>query len=158
MLRGLRTDHRVPLRPARKALDYAERELGIERPLLSTKLQAAAGELFMEHYGSLIPLSRAGQIALRQVFEAHLKRVEWDAGNFPVRLYPFVSSNVPSEPRSVAIDPGIAFGRPIIPSRGVSTEALAARVDAGEPVADVAADYRLTVAEVEQAILFEHAA
>lgn len=158
VLRGLRIDHRVQLRTARKALDYAKRELKIERLLLDKQLQAAAGELFTERYGTLIQLSRAGQIALKQVFDAHLQRVEWDEWQFPVRLYPFMSSSVPSEPKSVAIDPGIAFGRPIMPSRGITTEVLAARVDAGEDIGDVAADYKLTVAEVEQAILYERAA
>jgi uncharacterized protein (DUF433 family) len=158
VLRGLRIDHRVQLRTARKALDYAKRELGIDRLLLDKQLQAAAGELFTERYGTLIQLSRAGQIALKQMFDAHLQRVEWDEWQFPVRLYPFMSSSVPSEPKSVAIDPGIAFGRPIVPSRGITTEVLAARIDAGEDVEDVAADYKLSVAEVEQAILYEHAA
>jgi uncharacterized protein (DUF433 family) len=158
VLRGLRIDHRVQLKTARKALDYAKRELGIDRLLLDKQLQAAAGELFTERYGTLIQLSRAGQIALKQVFDAHLQRVEWDEWQFPVRLYPFMSSSVPSEPKSVAIDPGIAFGRPIVPSRGITTEVLAARIDAGEDIEDVAADYKLSVTEVEQAILYERAA
>jgi uncharacterized protein (DUF433 family) len=158
VLRGLRIDHRVQLKTARKALDYAKQELGVERPLLDKKFQAAAGELFTERYGTLIQLSRAGQIGLRQVFDAHLHRVEWDEWQFPVRLYPFMSSSVPSELKSVAIDPGIAFGRPIVPSRGITTEVLADRIDAGEDIEDVVADYKLSVAEVEQAILYERAA
>ena len=36
-------------------------------------------------------VSASGQLAMRHVLEAHLKRVEWDERQFPVRLYPFVS-------------------------------------------------------------------
>jgi uncharacterized protein (DUF433 family) len=41
---------------------------------------------------------------------------------------------------------------------GVSTQAIAGRLDAGESVSDVAADYDLTPAEVEQAAVYERAA
>jgi uncharacterized protein (DUF433 family) len=41
---------------------------------------------------------------------------------------------------------------------GISTAAIAGRIDAKEPAAEVAADYDLTVEEVEQAVLCERAA
>ena len=41
---------------------------------------------------------------------------------------------------------------------GVSTAAIADRIDARELAADVATDYDLTVEEVEQAVLYERAA
>lgn len=43
-------------------------------------------------------------------------------------------------------------------SKGVSTSAIVGRIDAGETVADIAADYDLGRSEVEQAILYERAA
>jgi uncharacterized protein (DUF433 family) len=58
----------------------------------------------------------------------------------------------------ITIDPTIAFGRPIIDSRGVSTETIAARINAGEDAASVAADYGLSEAKVEQAVVYERAA
>ena len=42
--------------------------------------------------------------------------------------------------------------------RGVSTATIAERIDAGESVEDVAADYDLGQAEIEQAALYERAA
>jgi uncharacterized protein (DUF433 family) len=158
VLWGLRADHRVSIRAVRQAIDYAERQLSIPRLLLSKELCASAGELFLDRYGQLIELSASRQIAMKQIFEAHLRRVEWDEHQFPIRLYPFMPADSASGPRSIAIDPGIAFGRPIVLGRSITTEVLANRVDAGESVAEVAADYDLSVAEVEQAIVYERAA
>ncbi|HET9065499.1 MAG TPA: DUF433 domain-containing protein [Gemmatimonadales bacterium] len=158
VLWGLRTDHRVPIKAVREALDFAERELGIERLLLRKELCTSARQLFLDKYGELIELSPSHQFAMKQIFDSHLQRVEWDEWQFPVRLFPFMSSEVaPSEP-SITIDPGIAFGRPTLRGRGITTEVLADRIDAGESIEEVAADYGIAVAEVEQAILYERAA
>lgn len=157
VLRSLRTDHGVSLKAMREAVAYAERKLDIKRLLLRNELRTDAGRLFLDRYGELIELSASGQLAMRKVFEEHLKRVEWDEWQFPVRLYPFVSADTLA-PRTIAIDPKIAFGRPIVARAGVSTAAIAGRIDASEPAADVATDYELTVEEVEQAVLYERAA
>jgi len=157
VLRSLRTDHGVSLKDMREALAYAERTLRIDRLLLRKELRTDAGRVFLDRYGQLIELSASGQLAMRKVFEEHLKRVEWDEWKFPVRLYPFVSGDTQSI-RTIAIDPKIAFGRPIVARAGISTGAIAGRIDAREPAAEVAADYDLTVEEVEQAVLYERAA
>lgn len=158
VLRALRTDHGVSVRAVRKALSIAENELKIDRLLLSKELLAGAGKLFLGRYGELVELSASGQIAMRQVLEAHLKRVEWDKWQYPVRLYPFLSSEGHAADRPIAIDPAIAFGRPIVLSRGITTATIVERIDAGETVASLAADYDLTDAAIEQAILYERAA
>ncbi len=158
VLRSLRTEHGVPVKALRSALAYAEKELSIERLLLRPELRAEAGKVFLDRYGQLIELTASGQLAMKQLFEEHLKRVEWDEAKFPVRLYPFLSAASPSEARPIVIDPRIAFGRPVVQRTGVSTLAIAERIDAGESVEDVAADYDLGPSEVEQAILYERAA
>ena len=158
VLRSLRTEHGVSVKALRSALAYAEKALHIERLLLRPELRADAGKVFLERYGELIELSASGQLAMRRLLEEHLKRVEWDASKFPARLYPFVSPIAPSEERLIAIDPRIAFGRPVLLRRGVSTSAIADRIDAGETVEDIATDYDLGPAEIEQAALYERAA
>ena len=57
-----------------------------------------------------------------------------------------------------AIDAAIAFGRPVVVRMGIGTGTIAERIDAGEKVIDVAADYGLSEVEVEQAVLYERAA
>ena len=157
VLRSLRTEHGVAIREVRKAIKYAERELNIERLLLNKALSTHAGQVFLDQYGKLISLTASGQLALRIMFEEHLKRVEWDNWQFPVRLYPYVSAE-PTSARPIAIDPSIAFGRPIVLRMGVSTGAIAGRIDAGETVADLAEDYDLKPEEIEEAVLYERAA
>ena len=41
---------------------------------------------------------------------------------------------------------------------GVSTNAITERLDAGESVVELAEDYGLTAAEIEEAVLYERAA
>jgi uncharacterized protein (DUF433 family) len=74
-----------------------------------------------------------------------------------VRLYPFLSAATPSDARPIVINPHIAFGRPVLESKGISTSAIVERIDAGESVEDVANDYALGPTEIEQAILCERA-
>lgn len=158
VLRSLRTEHGVSMDALRKAIGVAQRELKVERLLLSPDLRTHAGRVLLDRYGQLIELNASGQLAMRRLFEEHLARVEWDEWKFPVRLYPFPSREVPRSDRPIAIDPGIAFGRPVILARGVTTGAIVERIDAGESAADVAQDYDLSEADVEEAVLYERAA
>ena len=158
VLRSLRTEHGVSVKELRRALTYAEKTLGIDRLLLRSELRTGAGKVFLDRYGELIDLTASGQLAMRKLFEEHLKRIEWDSSRFPVRLYPFLSASAPSADRPIVIDPRIAFGRPVVVSRGIATSTIAERVDAGESVADIATDYDLAQSEIEQAVVYERAA
>ncbi len=157
VLRSLRTEHGVSIKALREAVAYAEKSLNVERLLLSKELRTEAGRVFLERYGELLELSASGQLAMRRLFDEHLKRVEWDERQFPIRLYPFVSSEMVSD-KPIAIDPAVAFGRPIVLRAGISTATIADRIDAGERVSELAADYGLTETEIEQAVLYERAA
>lgn len=161
VLRALRVDGDgrkggASIRAIRDALDYAERELGIERLLLRRDLLTDRAHLFLDHLGQLINLSRSGQIAMREVLEDHLRRVERDEAGLPIRLYPF--GQKPGDAPVIAIDPAIGFGRPIVGRRGIATQVLVERIDAGEELPEVAEDYGLTPDEVREAIVYERAA
>ena len=158
VLRALRTEHGVSVPSLRKAIRYAERELGIDKLLLRQDLQTDAGRMFLRRYGKLIDLSNSGQLAMESVLQAHLRRVEWNADALPIRLYPFLTAEATGDARPIAIDPTIAFGRPVVQRVGVSTRTIADRLDAGESPTEIGVDYGLTTAEIEQAVLYEHAA
>lgn len=158
VLRSLRTEHGVSIHALREALGYAEKQLNIRRLLLSDELRTHAGRLLVDRYGALIDLSASGQLAMRKMLEEHLTRVEWDEWQFPVRLYPCTSGALRGTERPIAIDANVAFGRPVLARVGVSTRAIAERLDAGESVSDLVADYALTQSEIEQAVLYERAA
>ena len=158
VLRSLRTDHGISITALRQALSYVEQSYKIERLMLRKELRTDAGRVLLDRYGQLIELSASGQLAMRQLLEDHLKRVVWDEWQFPFRLYPFLSVEATSAAKPIAIDPMIAFGRPVVIHAGVSTAAIVERIDANETVEEVAADYDLRVSEIEQAVLFERAA
>jgi uncharacterized protein (DUF433 family) len=138
----------------RAALDYAADELKIQRLLLSRELMADAGSVFIERLGQLIDLSRSGQIAMKEMLDGHLSRIQWE----PIRLFPVVAARGLSGPRIVGIDPQVSFGRPFIVGKGVRTSTIVERLDAGEDREAVAADYGLEDFEIDEAILYERAA
>lgn len=151
VLRTLRTQHAVRLEDIRRALDYAERELGIERLLIHPQLKTTGGDLFIERYGQLISLNRSGQVALKEVLRNALTRIEWEE-SLPARL--FLSIPTREERKSIYVDPRIHFGRPSV--GGVETRVIAARVDAGEDPRELAEDYGLPLDEVMDALVFEN--
>lgn len=158
VLRSLRTDHGVKMDALRRAIAYSEKQLKIDRLLLSSDLRTDAGKLLLDRYGELIDLSASGQVAMRHLFKVHLARVEWDTNKFPIRLYPVLSGDVVTADRPVSIDPALAFGRPVLVAGGITTSAIAERLDAGESVEELAADYDLTIGAIEEAALYERAA
>jgi uncharacterized protein (DUF433 family) len=85
---------------------------------------------------------------------AHFAFVESDERGMPIRLYPSCGG-LDSVQRVIAVDPRIAFGRPIILRAGITTRAIAERVESGESRLEVAADYDLTAEEIYAALLFE---
>jgi len=118
----------------RQAVNFAEKELDIDRLLLRPELRSEAGQLFLQHYGELINLSASGQLAMRHMLEAQLARMMWDEARFPIRLHPFLTSGIPDASMPIAIDPTIAFGRPVLVAQGVSTAAIvAASMPASSP-------------------------
>jgi uncharacterized protein (DUF433 family) len=100
---------------------------------------------------SFLDLVKAHQRAVDRRFprpNGRIPAVEFDETGMPRRLYPAYLGHDPVRP-VIAIDPRIAFGRPIIVRAGISTAAIAGRIDAKESAAEVAADYDLTVEEVD---------
>ena len=158
VLRALRTEHGVKLTELRAAIEFAQAKLHLPRLLLSPELRTHAGQVFLDRFFELINLSASGQLAMRRMFEDHLLRVEWDEWQFPVRLYPYLGAAHAAADRPIAIDPRVAFGRPVVQRAGISTAAITDRIDAGESVQALADDYELSPVEIEQAVLYSRAA
>ena len=158
VLRALRTRYEVPMSAVRNALDYAENEFRIKRLLLRDDLRTAAGTVFIERLGQLIDIGRSGQIVLRELLDAHLRRIDRDVSGLPSRLFPVNTARGLEGPKIVAVDPRVSFGHPIISGKGVRTLTIVERLDAGESREVVAADYQLDEREIDEAILYERAA
>ena len=150
-LRALRTRHGVSIIAAREAMDAAERACDTRRLLLRPELRTGGGELFLAKYGELVNLTKAGQIAIKHILRDHLARIELDELNIPVKLYP-------TEKHTIMMDARLAFGRPVITRRGISTAAIVERVNAGETEEEIAKDYGLDYEEVKEALVYEQAA
>ena len=157
VIRSLQTQHGVAIKELRVAIQFAEETLDIERLLLRKDLGTHAGQVLLDEYGNLVNLSASGRLLMRARLTEYLKRIEWDERRFAVRLYPYVLAPSTAS-RPIAIDPKIAFGRPIVLKKGIATEAVTARIDAGETIAALAEDYDLEPQEVEEAVIYERAA
>lgn len=157
VLSAIRREHRVSLPTVRKSLDYVRRKLDAERPLLDSSFLTNGVSLFVEHASGLLNVSNEGQTALRGEFERALARIQRDGRGRPIRLFPFTRTReVQSEqPQVVAVDPTIAFGRPMLARAGVKTEVIASRFNAGDEPADMAGDYGVSVQDILEALRYE---
>ncbi len=157
VLSAIRREHRVSLPTVRKSLDYVRRRLGSDRPLLEREFLTNGVSLFVEHASELVNVSSEGQTALRGEFERALARIERDRRGRPVRLFPFSRSRAAGgeQPQVVAVDPTIAFGRPMLAKAGVKTEVIASRFNAGDEPADMAEDYGVSEQDILEALRYE---
>jgi uncharacterized protein (DUF433 family) len=112
-------------------------------------------DLFVRYYAQLINVSREGQLAMAEVLDAYLRRVDWDETGFAIRLYPFTRKRELEEPKAIVIDPEVSFGKPVLVGTGVPTATVAERYKAGESVEELAADYDLKRDHIEEAIRCE---
>jgi uncharacterized protein (DUF433 family) len=157
VLNAIRREHDISLQKTRKSIELLESKLGSKRPLASEVFFTDGVDLFVERLGQLHNVSRNNQLAIAGILREHLRRIEFEHG-LAVRLYPFTRRPGLGEPKSVLIDPTIAFGRPVVSSTGVPTAVIAQRFDAGDSVDDLARDYELSPAVVEEALRCERLA
>ena len=68
----------------------------------------------------------------------HLSRIERDAAGIPVKLYLFTRPPSADAPKVIAINPYVAFGRPVVMGTGIPTAIIAERYKAGESIEDLA--------------------
>jgi uncharacterized protein (DUF433 family) len=155
VLAAIRRGHGVSLQRVRKAIRYVERDLHVGRPLVCLKFKTDGVDLFVDHHGKLVNASREGQLAIRAALESSLKRVEWDRTGLAVRLFPLVRGWGPDQPRTIVIDPQRGFGRPTLAGKGIRADVIAERYRAGDSIADLAADYRVPVDMIEDAVRCE---
>lgn len=155
VLRGLRTKHEFTMHHVKKALRELGRHEPPSHPLAFEDFLTDEADLFVERFGKLINLNRAGQIAMTETFIAHLRRIDRAGTDGPVRFFPFIRSEDVEGSRTVSISPGVVYGRPVIAGTRITTAEIASRVNAGETVGKVAEDFDLTPREITDAILFE---
>jgi uncharacterized protein (DUF433 family) len=135
------------------ALDELREKLAAEHPLSSPRLVEAGVDILVERLAAQMK-STPSRDELCRLLRLHRERVDFD-GDRPLRLYPFTRERLEKSPRLVVIDPRLRFGAPTVAGRGVPTAILLERFGAGESVQELAEDYGMTAAEVEEAIRYE---
>lgn len=150
-------NHGVILPNIRSVIEFLQGHYGVDHPLADARFKTDGLSLFIEILGQLVNVTMQGQLAIREVMEAHLQRVEHDSEGLAARLFPFTryGATKVDQPRTVMIDPRIAFGRPVLTGTGIPTAVLADRYKAGDSMQDLAADYECDRELIEEAIRCE---
>jgi len=151
VLTSLRRHHGVTFQRIRRATEYTAQSLGVDRPLLNQNFETDGLDIFVRELGRLINVSRHGQLAIRDVMNHYLRRVERDAHGVPIKLRPMFSGGV-------IIDPGISFGRPVLIGTGIPIEEIADRFRGGDPIENIAEDLGVSLDAAEEAVRCQLAA
>ena len=154
MLSSMRAIYDVRIPKVRKALTTLAKYVQHKHPLVEQAFQTDRRDLFIEHLGKVVNLSRDEQILIPGVMELYLERIERDPKGL-LKLYPFVMERKQDEPRLIQINPAVGFGKPVIAGTGISTSVVASRFNAREPIDELASEYGVTSRQIEEAIRWE---
>ncbi len=152
VLNALRRTHQVPMQEIRKLIQFGKRAYGIEHPLAELDLETDGSEVFVRELGFSVNASRGGQIALPKILSQYLKRIERDPKHIPIRFYPLTYE---ASPKIIVMNPAVAYGRPVIEGTRITTITVFERYSGGESLSDIALDYDLDIAVVEEALRCE---
>jgi len=156
VLAGIRRVHGVSMPKTRDAIEYVRERLNVARPLADKQFQTDGIDLFVEHLGDLVNVSRRGQQEIKHLVQMYLRRVDRDPQGVPIKLYPFTRSDRSAEqPKLVVIDPLVSFGRPVLAGTGIPTAILAERFKGGESIVSLSQDYGLEEDAILEAIRCE---
>src|SRR3989449_7233543 len=95
VISALRRDHHVQMQKIRRAIEYLQAELNSRHPLIDEEMETDGTDIFVSKYGSLINRSRDGQLAMKALLQAHLKRIERDERGVAIRLFPIIRKRAP---------------------------------------------------------------
>jgi uncharacterized protein (DUF433 family) len=154
MLSSMRAIYDVRIPKVRKALATLAKYVQHKHPLVEQVFQTDRRDLFIEHVGKIVNLSKDEQILIPGVVELYLERIERDPKGL-LKLYPFVMERTQNEPKLILINPAVGFGKPVIAGTGISTAVVASRFNARESIDDLASEYGVKPRQIEEAIRWE---
>jgi uncharacterized protein (DUF433 family) len=146
VLSSMRRDFNVELPVVRAAVEFVRDELGTPRPLLTQDFFTDGVALLVEKWGKLVEASRHGQVAMREVVSASLRRIERDESGLAARLYPWRRDV--DEERLIELDPRRALGKAVVIGTGISIDVLRSRFKAGDSVKRLANDYQVDASKI----------
>lgn len=133
----------LPLQRIRPAVKMLKDHLGLEHALANRRLVTDGAEVLIKSddpADKRLMVVRDGQAVFNEVVEGYLKHIDFgDLGYASsIDLPQFTETRV-------LVRPLLNGGRPTIASRGVAVDDLLSRVRAGEPPAEVADDFHLSL-------------
>lgn len=144
----------VPLQRIRPAVEVLTKEIGIEHALASERLYTDGAEVLFDyasrhedHEVMDLVVVRTQQRQFSEVVKGYLKRIQYggDGWASSVRLPAYENADV-------IVDPKVAFGLPLVIQGGARVEDLVDRFQAGDSVANIAADFGVPANQVEDVI------
>ena len=144
----------VPLQRIRPAVDVLSREIGLEHALASRRLYTDGAEVLFDYArersdDELLELvaPRTGQYQFTELVRDYLRRIAYGDDGWATHV------QLPTYGRAaVVVDPGVAFGLPILTDGGARVEDLVDRFLAGDTITDIADDFAVPIAQVEDVI------
>jgi uncharacterized protein (DUF433 family) len=148
---GLLKEKGFSLRRIRDIVQLCQDTLGEHHPLAMRKFKTDGRAIFLSLGDHLLDVShwrRKGMMVWDTVLGPFLETLDYD-GDLARRWWPM------GRERLIVIDPEYGFGYPVIVNTGVRTEFIAERFAVGESVSEIANDFDITPAEVDDALRFE---
>ena len=144
----------VPLQRIRPAVEVLEREIGVDHALASKRLYTDGAEVLFDYANRRgerevmeLVVVRTQQRQFSSVVKDYLKRIEYGGDGWADSVQLPTYGNA-----KVVVDPRVAFGMPLVVHGGARVEDLVDRFQAGDSVADIAADFSVPSDEVEDVI------
>jgi uncharacterized protein (DUF433 family) len=150
VLAVLRRFYQVSMQQIRRGLRSMQEHEGIDRFLLSDLLRTRLGNLLYQAGRDVVNVGGGSQGEIPEAVASYLGRIRYEGG-LPI-LYPLTRPNDPSGPRRIVMLPHVGFGRPITERKHIAAATIASRFAAGESIQDLAADYGLEAADIEEAL------
>jgi uncharacterized protein (DUF433 family) len=158
ILKGLRKQSGPPFQRIRRALKEYQEESGrteySDHPFLDPRLETDGIHPFLHDGDEYLNLNRPKQRGIPQILSTYLQRIDRLAGG-EFHFFPFIVGDDAQEPRSIQISPNIAFGRPVLAGTGIATDVIAGRFRARDSISDLAEEYGVSPALIEDAVRWE---
>jgi uncharacterized protein (DUF433 family)/DNA-binding transcriptional MerR regulator len=155
IVKAMRKVHGLSLQGIRRALRELADLRQTEHPLLDETFETDGVSLCIRQNDEVINLSQRSQREFREFVSLYLHRIGRDDSGRVARLYPFIVSDRASEPKNISISPTVSFGKPVLAGTGISTSVIVGRFNARDSVADLAREYGVEAAVLEDAIRWE---
>jgi uncharacterized protein (DUF433 family) len=141
----------MALERLRQAHDYLRTTFGVAHPFAEVRFRSDGAHLLAPFGQALVAADAGGQLAWATPIAARLEQFDYADGTV-CRWYPRGRAG------SIAIDPRVGLGAPVVDGTGLPTWVVRDRRRAAESVEAIADDLGLTPAQVEAALAFERSA